>query len=272
MSSWFRICRRHLILGVAGGLALFAFAGPTAHAGTLTITISKVAGVHDADDVIIFFQNGNAGLGGDDHHVTADLAAVNSELDSKLYGFNITALGAIDNSPASGSDASLFLTGQVFRTTGGGPASITFEASQNDFASLAGSPGTMKSFSTANFVGAPGGISQDGTSFFGPTNAQNDTGGPMTAAPTLFPPGGSTPEPPVGVLQSSAFSLTNRITVTLAGDTSGGTNPPIDQFTHTSTVTAAIPEPASVAMMGMGMPVAFMSLVWLRRRRAIAAR
>jgi hypothetical protein len=201
--------------------------------------------------------------------VTAAVDMLNAQLDTQGFDFHFNALGAIANSPAAGISATLFLTGQVFRTTGGGNESITIDATQTDYTSLASKPGVLTSFSTANFFAAAGGISQVGTSYFAKSNSQDDTTGPNTTAPTFVPPGGSGPEPPINVPQTPVFSLTNRVVITLAGDTTGGTNPPIDQFTHSTTVTA-VPEPASAAMLSMGMPVAFMGLMWLRRRRATA--
>jgi len=264
MSQWFRFCRRHLILGVAGGLAMVAFAGQTAKAGQINIVISGIPG----GDITVVPAFASLPLDPGGNFVTADVALLNLQLAAQGVDFRFNALGAIANSPASGIDASLFLTGQVYRVTGGGPLSISIAATQNDYSSLATSPGVLTSFSTANFAGAAGGISQVGTSYFASSNVQNDTGGPSTTAPILTPPGGSANETPLSVPQTSVFSLTSRVVITLAGDTTGGLNPPIDQFTHTTMVTSVIPEPASVAMLGMGMPVALVSLVWLRRRRA----
>lgn len=262
MSKMIGLCHRRLMLGVACGLATIALAGQSARAGNVSIIVSEAG----KGSVIITLGTLD-GPGSTSNNVTADVAALNSQLDAQGFDFHFNALGAIANSPASGIAATLFLTGQVFRVTGGGDATITIDATQNDYTSLAALPGVLTSFSTANFFAAAGGISQVGTSYFATSNVQDDTTGPSTTAPTLFPPGGSAPEPPLGVPSTPVFSLTNRVVITLAGDTTGGMNPPIDQFTHSTTVTA-IPEPASVAMLGMGMPVAFMGLMWLRRRRA----
>jgi hypothetical protein len=250
---------------VACGLATIALAGPSARAGNVMIVVSE-AGV---GSLSIFLGSGLEGPGATSNNVTADKAALNSALNAAGFDFNFNALGAIANSPAAGIDASLFLTGQVFRTTStGGDKTITIDATQNDYTSLSAMGGVLTSFSTANFFPAAGGISQVGTSYFATSNTQNDTSGPNTTAPTFTPPGGSGHEPPINVPKTAVFSLTNRIVVKLASDTTGGMNPPIDQFTHSTTVTA-VPEPASVAMLSMGMPVAFMGLMWLRRRRAM---
>jgi hypothetical protein len=249
---------------VACGLATIALAGPSARAGNVTIVVTE-SGV---GSVSIFLGSGLDGPGATSNNVTADVAALNSTLTALGFDFNFNALGAIANSPASGIDASLFLTGQVFRTTStGGDKSITIDATQNDYTSLSKMGGVLSSFTTGNFFATAGGISQTRTSYFATSNLQNDTTGPSTTAPAFVPAGGSGPLPGIAVPQTAVFSLTDRVVITLAADATGGSNPPIDQFTHATRV-AAIPEPASVVMLGMGMPVAFVGLFYLRRRLA----
>jgi len=266
MNRWFGLCRRNVILAMAGGLAMLALAGQTARAGNISITISEAGKA----DVMVGLDTGLFGPGTTNNNVVADTGALNATLAGLGYDFAFNALGAISNSPGSGIGAALLLTGQVFRITGGGPATITVQASQNDYTTLASAPGTLRSFSTANFLPG-GGISQVGTSYLATSNTQNDTSGPSTTAPTLFPIGGGANEPPLGVASTPVFSLTNEVVISLGGDTTGGQNPPVDQFTHSTTV-GAVPEPASLVMTGMAMPMAFASLVWLRRRRATAGR
>jgi hypothetical protein len=264
MHHWFDLSRRRMILGIAGGLAMLALAGQTARGGNIALTITE-SGV---GSVQVGLDYGNFGPGTTSNNVVADTQALNALLDAIGFSFNFNALGAISNAPASGVNASLLLTGQVYRTAGTGNATITIDASQNDYTTLGALPGTLTSFSTANFVPG-GGVSQVGTSYFATSNTQFDTSGLSTTAPTLIPPGGSAEEPPLNLPSTPVFSLTNRVEITLPGDTTGGQNPPVNQFTHSTTV-LAIPEPTSVAMLGMGMPVAFVSLLWLRRRRAAA--
>ncbi|WP_165229124.1 PEP-CTERM sorting domain-containing protein [Aquisphaera insulae] len=266
MSHHFTSRRSYLAIGLAAGLVGLALAGQPARAGNISITISQGG----LPSIQVGLDFGNFGAGTTANNVVADTGALNALLDAFGFDFNFNALGAISNSPASGVNATLLLTGQVFRTTaGGGDQTITIDASQNDYTTLASAPGTLTSFSTANFVPG-GGISQIGTSYFATSNTQDDTSGLFTTAPTLTPPGGSATEPPLPVPSTPVFSLTNRVVITLPGDTTGGSSPPVDQFTHSTTVTAVIPEPASVAMLGMGLPVAFMGLRWLRRRRVSA--
>jgi len=266
MNRWFGLGRRSFFLAAAGTLAMVALAGQTARAGNITITIMEAGRA----DVQVGLDFGLFGPGTTNNNVVADTGALNATLAGLGYDFAFNALGAISNSPGSALGASLLLTGQVFRTTGGGDATVTILASQNDYTTVAPGPGTLQSFSTANFLPG-GGVSQVGTSYFATSNAQNDTSGPSTTAPTLFPVGGGAFEPPLGVVSTPVFSLTNSVAITLGGDTTSGGNPPVDQFTHSTTVTV-IPEPASVVMTGMAMPMAFASLVWLRRRRASAGR
>jgi hypothetical protein len=265
MSKVIGLCRRRLILGVACGLAMIALAGQSARAGNVTIIVNEAG---TAGPVMIFLGSGLEGAGATSNNVTADVAAVNAALDAAGYDFHFNALGAIANSPAAGIAATLLLTGQVFRMTGGSDKTITIDATQNDYTSLNVQGGIMTNFSTANFF-PNGGVSQVGTSYFASSNVQDDTTGPSSTVPTFTPPGNHGSGPPVNVPKTAVFSLTNRLVITLTGDTSGGLNPPTDQFTHSTTVTA-VPEPTSAAMLSMGMPVAFMGLMWLRRRRATA--
>src|SRR5262245_45301607 len=113
MTKWLNVSRGRLILGVACGLATIALAGPPARAGNVTIIINEAGTL---GPVMITLGSGLEGMGATSNNVTADVAALNSTLDALGYTFHFNALGAIANSPASGIDATLFLTGQVFRT------------------------------------------------------------------------------------------------------------------------------------------------------------
>lgn len=264
MNRWFGLCRKNVILAMAGGLAMVVLAGQTARAGNISMTVTE-----GANSVQIGLDFGNFGPGTTSNNVVADTQAVNTALNAAGFDFNFNALGAISNSPASGTNATLLLTGQVFRTTStGGDATITIQASQNDYTSLASAPGTLTSFASANFVPG-GGVSQTATSSLATSNNQYDVTGPSTSTVPIFPPGHTEFEPSLGVPSTPAFSLTNTVVITLGPDTTGGSNPPVDQFTHSTTL-VSVPEPASVVMMGM--PMAFASLVWLRRRRVTVGR
>jgi len=244
---------------LAAGLAIVALEGATARAGNISITVTEGALSVQVGLDFGFFGNGTT-----ENNVVANTQALNDELEAQGFSFRFNALGAISSPPGGTGAASLLLTGQVFRVGGNGIGTITIDASQNDYSTLGSLPGILTSFSTSNFVPG-GGISQVGTSYFATSNIQNDTSEFSTTAPVMTPPGGSEEEPPLGVPSSSEFSLTSRVVISLPGDTTGGQNPPIDQFTHSSTVTA-IPEPAGLVMLGVGMPIGLGCMAWANRR------
>jgi len=170
------------------------------------------------------------------------------------------------------------MDGSVFRTTGGGPATIRIDVSQDTYLTNTTLPGMMVAAPTANYTSAPGG-NQLTTSYYDKNNTQDVTTGPTVtptstlmfastgASPNAHPgPGEPVSTPLVDVPSTSAFALTGRLEITLGG---AGANPPTDLFTLSTAVTA-VPEPASIAMMGMGLPVVIVGLGWLRRRRAAA--
>jgi hypothetical protein len=109
------------------------------------------------------------------------------------------------------------------------------------------------------------------SSYFNPTNAATTAGatliGSLTGTPTpsgplagvyVFPNGGVSPT--IGVTASGAFSLLQGLDITLgAGDSA--------TLTITTTVLAAVPEPSSMALAGLGA----MGMIGygLRRRKAL---
>jgi len=268
MSKGFRFCRKGLLMGVACGVAMIALAGQTTRAGNIEIVITE----DGLAPVTVQLGSGNEGPGTDMNHVVADTMALNAALDANGYDFHFGALGAIANSPGANCLAFVDLTGQVFRIAGPGGAgaqTITIDASQNGFTTQTTLPGTLSNFVTANISNDSGG-SQTGTSYFNTSNGLDDTVGAISTAPLVFvSPGSAGSAADVMVPSTAAFSLTSRAAITLSGDTSGGVAPPSDQFTiHTQV--SCVPEPASMSLMGIGLPVVFVGLGWLRRRRAAA--
>jgi len=280
MSKWLCFCRKGLIFGVACGLAMIAFAGHAARAGSgnVTIFISETGKTSFDFD----FTSALAAGVGDMNHVLADTTpggALNSTLDALGYDFNFNLLGANANAPGAGGLATLFLTGVVFRTTPGADATIRIDVSQDTYLANVGLAGKLTQAPSANYTSAPAGNNQLGTSYFNTSNMQNDTSGTFSSTSLTFTSTGVLPNshpapgepgssPPDDVPSTPAFSLTGRLDITLSG--TGGLNPPTDQFTLSTAVASVVPEPASIALMGMGLPVVIVGLSWLRRRKAAA--
>jgi len=280
MSKWVRFCRRGLTFGVACGLAMIAFAGQASRAGNVTIYITEGG----LSPVAFDFTSplANPVTPGDMNHVLADangpgVGALNTTLAALGYDFQFQTLSANSNLPGTGpGGAQLFMTGQILRSTAaGGDKTIQIDVSQNDYFTNPAS--TLINSATANFTNAPGGNSQLATSYFNTSNAQDDTSGPATTTLTYVSTGtGPNSHPGPGEQGTSSvpvnslppFSLTGRLVITL-GQLSDVNNPPTDQFTL-STAVASVPEPASIALMGGGLPVVFGVLGWLRRRGAAA--
>ena len=283
MSKWLHFGRGGLTFGVACGLAMIAVTGQAARAGSGNVTIFIT---EDGLTPVSFdFTSALASPvnPGDMNHVTADapginLGALNTTLAGLNYDFQFDGLSANANAPGAGGLAELKMTGEVERTTTtGGDKTIQIDVSQNNYFTVKTLPGVLLNSATGNFTNAPGGNNQLSTSYFNSNNNQDDTGGIHTTtlnyvstgtSPNAHPgPGEPGSSPPVVVPSTAAFSMTSRLVITLGQ--SGGANNPTDQFSISSTV-QAVPEPASIALMGMGLPVVIVGLGWLRRRRAAA--
>jgi hypothetical protein len=262
-------------LAVTCGLALL-FASSEARAGDVTITISETG----LTPVSVFFGSGLDGPGSTPGvvggTVSADLAALNATLDALGYDFHFrdTLGGSSDQTSVL---AELGLTGTVERETSGGDKTIQIDVSQNDYSNLATKSGFMRNAFTGNFTNAPLGNTQVNTTYFASSNIQDDTSGPSQLlitytstglAPNSHPKpkeGGSSPD--LGVLSVAAYSLTGREVITLGGVTNPSSKP-TDDFTLSLTL-QNVPEPASVALMAIGLPVV-VTLAWLRRRTKAA--
>jgi hypothetical protein len=280
MSKWLRFCRKGLTFGVACGLAMIAFVGQTARAGPIQITLHEAG----KTDVLINLGSGLEGAGTDFNHVNADTNALNTQLDTNGFDFHFNSLGAFANSPGVGGLSTLFLTGQLIRvTTSGGDKTIQIDASQNGYTTNAVLSGVLQNSATGNFTSAPAGNNQLSTSYYNTNNLLDNTTGANSSTTLTFTSTGPSPNahpqggepgssPPLSVpVAPSGFSLTSRAVITLSQDVSvpPGSAQPNDQFTISTTV-QTVPEPASIALMGAGLPIAILGLGWLRRRKASA--
>jgi len=259
-----------VMLLVAG----FALLGPTprAHAElTLTITedaFTPIAIVdNDANDT-------NPVVGAIDVNVPA--------VNALLTQFTLVTLGTLSNSPGTTTFPQLFTlseTGSLFRTPGTtGSESITITSSNTGYVSLTGATGPRSGSSTAIFTNGGTGDTQTSTVYNDPSNTLNGLvnplGGPgstLDFAATGTPLTGSTQafagNVTGGTIAESTFSMTTTTAITLGPPGSSVLMPHQVQFSTSQTklAAAAVPEPATMALVVTGLPVLGLG-AWLRRR------
>jgi hypothetical protein len=183
-------------------------------------------------------------------------------LNLLLVNYSFLGLSASSNSPgmAAPTGAVVTLSGEL-QLIPGGTGSITISVSDRDF-TLPSPPGPVSLFSSASdtFTNSPAGDSHSFTSFYSPTNTLADTSGPKDG-PLTFTSSGTAVNSNNGDTAGTTLSpfvipyaLTNRTDITLSGGTAGA---PSDLLFDGSTQVlppeaAAIPEPASSLLLGIG--------------------
>jgi hypothetical protein len=196
-------------------------------------------------------------------------------------GLSLTGLNSVTNNPGT-SMATISIGGTASVVSGVSSSSDTYlvviTVSQTSFTSPTGA-GASLSDSTSSSISATTGKAGDMQkiqSWYQPANT-NTVGGPATAGIGYALPATSTnmsfssPTESTGVsVAPTPYALIDQVTIQITGNDS---NPNAkDVFTGTTTLTAAIPEPASIVLMltGMPLPLAIVGLLF-RRRRAAAA-
>jgi len=187
-------------------------------------------------------------------------------LNVLLTNFAFSGLSGNSNAPTgSGNDAALInQTGTASRTATGGIASITVVALEDNFLFPTGDPKTMTTSASDTFSNTTGGDSRTFQSVFNGSIAS-----PLLA---FNPPTGlgpfSTSNPgvntPLGA-QPTPFTLSDTTVITL-GANSSSTALSTDQFTGATSVQTVVPEPASFALVLLGLPLVF----GRRFRRAVS--
>ena len=246
-------CRWSLLMGVACGLAVLPIGSSAAHAEAISMTIMLGNGDTIPVDPLILSGASPTNYG------TVDLTTLNGVLAADGSAYSFSALGGSSNWSGAASGGSLTLSGGISLSTPGGVTGLTITETESGFITPSGPSGTLASSSTGNFNGAGPGNSHSASSQF---NALPPIPA-YTVASTISGPDheGAGASAPITSF-STPYTLTN--TISFALSTNGAT----DSFGVTSSATA-IPEPASVVMMLIGLPLPLVGLAWLRRRRTV---
>ena len=261
----------NLVKCVRAGLALgviSAIAAGTAQAGSIhmdltigatTISIDK-GGFYDTASPL------------DPNRITVNTDALNATLAGLGYGnLTFTQLGTNSNNVGDPAGATLISGGDASVTSGS--VSFTVVAYQTDFFIPSGSDGTMASSAGGSFTKTSTGDGTTFTSYFDPSNAAVTTAPPaIPSSPLAFAAPNTSSNAGYGNLNPlitplgtviPGYAVVNQLDITVSGSTSkvGDIN-----FSGTTVIFAAVPEPTSVVMMLSAMPMA-LGLVHYRRRR-----
>lgn len=206
----------------------------------------------------------------------AGLTALNLALNAagSQYNFGTAAgtttdLGGSSNFPGS-SLGQLTVTGEIHSTGTGTTAPLTLIELEGGFTSPTGASGVLMSSSAGNFTNQSSGGGHASHSLFNAITTPTYT---VLSTGTSPNPGVNTGPVAVGVAPvSTLYTLTNIMTWGIGppGLTKSTTSDISDGFSQSAVITAAVPEPASLVTMLMGVPFPLVVLGLLRRRRAAA--
>jgi len=199
--------------------------------------------------------------------INGQINVLTTGLNPLLTEYNFVSLGGtstlLTGTPGSNDLASVSQTGEVQRLLpGGSGTSITIVASDTGFLFPAGNPKFLIEAASDTFRNTVGGDSRNFSSLFNST---------MTTLLVFVPPTGSGPFgssggniTPLGN-QTTPFDLSNTTVISLGGTAPSGIGS--DQFAGASTV-VSVPEPASMALVLLGLPALVLGRRFRRRNAA----
>jgi hypothetical protein len=252
MRQMFSFGRRGFLAGAALAVAVFAWGGPDASAEIISMTITTSGGTID----VAAFVTGGA----DSRNFgTVDLASLNAALAGLGSSYAFTDLGGTSNWSGGASGGFLQLSGGIVNVRAG-DTFLKIDESEDGFILPTGLTGTLNSSSTGNYANAGAGNSHDASSSYnattiaGPYTLASTQGGvdPTTGTASAIIPAFTTP-----------YTLGNSITFSLSKLLA------FDGFSVNARA-VAVPEPASVLTLSLGLPISFLAIAWRRRTRAQA--
>jgi len=249
-------------------LALSALVGLIATSGARAESISMTITGGGGPILVDTFITGGATS---QFYGNVDISLLNTALATAGYAYQFTALGGGSNWAGTLIQGTMNVSGglSIIPGVGGSFTDMTItetEAGFTDPSSLG--PGILMSSSTGNFTNQAAGAGHSASSKFNVTSTPTYT--VLSTGLAVNPGVNSGPVstgvgPPVPTL----YMLTNVIHF---GLTPSASSVVTDSFGVTATITAqSVPEPATLVMMLMGIPLPLVVLGLLRRRRLAQA-
>jgi hypothetical protein len=261
-----RINFRKLLLAGLGLSLAATLAGGTARADQLTLFVQQTGfAVVQIDDGGIYDIDGTV-----NGVITVDTPTLNTDLASAGWTVTFSDLGAISNATVGGlTTATISQTGTLLLNSGAGAADVSIIASDINWSSPTGPALTLSSSGTALFTSTTAG---DTSSFQSWYNSSNTLGATQDATALLnFASTGPVPNSDADSNNAGyaplvvPFGMTNQTVLSISGGSTG--NPAKLQFSGSTTL-SAVPEPASVSLIGIGLPLTILGLRFRQRRSA----